>query len=156
MDIEALRNAVVADPTDVKAFTELHDACIESKDFATLKEVFETVFPAIEDSPEKDRILRVVDKQARTHPDAGVKHWLNAQLGLLFWKTLDNPDRAEVYFRRVQDAAGQKGGLVGEFSCAVAAAVVDDHPQCRLQCLPCQTVNRLFDEFSFVFCRRNN
>ncbi|MFT5430295.1 MAG: tetratricopeptide (TPR) repeat protein [Myxococcota bacterium] len=115
MDIEALRNAVVADPTDHKAFEELHNACIDNKDFSTLKEVYEEVFPAIEGTDEQARILRIVDKQARTNPDAGIKHWLNAQLGLLFWKKLDNPDRAEVYFRRVQDAAGQKGGLVGEF-----------------------------------------
>jgi len=101
-------------PTDIKAFESLQDALITEGRLPELKEIYEMVFPAVQDAPERDRILRVVDHRARTTEDLGVRHWLNAQLGLLFWKQLDNPDRAEVYFRRVQDAAGQTG-MVGEF-----------------------------------------
>ena len=101
-------------PTDVKAFESLQNALLEEGRLPELKEVYEQVFPAVQDKPERDRILRAVDQKARTHPDDGIKHWLNAQLGLLFWKQLENPDRAEVYFRRVQAAAGQSG-MVAEF-----------------------------------------
>ena len=114
MDIDALRSAVEETPTDVGAFTSLQDALIEAQRLKDLKEVYEMVFTAVKEAPERDRILRVVDQRARTVEDLGIRHWLNVQLGLMFWKTLENPDRAEVYFRRVQDAAGQKG-IVGDF-----------------------------------------
>ena len=114
MDVEALRSTVEADPSDVKAFEALQDALINEGRLPDLKEVYENVFPAVQDTPARDRILRVVDQRARNCEDEGIRHWLNAQLGLLFWKKLENPDRAEVYFRRVKDAAGQMG-MVGEF-----------------------------------------
>ncbi|HIA04938.1 MAG TPA: tetratricopeptide repeat protein, partial [Myxococcales bacterium] len=56
----------------------------------------------------------IVDNRARTTEDEQVKKWLNSQLGMLFWKNFSKPEKAEVYFRRVQKTAGQDE-VVAEF-----------------------------------------
>ncbi len=115
MDIAEMRDAIAKNPTDAVTFEKLQNALLDERKLPELKAVYESVFPAIKDSPDKEKILRLVDNAARLYDDEGIKHWLNAQLGILYWRVLDSLDRAEVYFRRVQDAAGHSGGMVGEF-----------------------------------------
>jgi len=115
MDIVALRDSLNANPSDVGVFQKLQDALLEAGQLAELKEVYEHVFPALQGTPELDRVLRLVDKHARKSEDPAIQQWLNAQLGLLFWKTLNNPDRAEVYFRRLQEHGTGQGGMIDEF-----------------------------------------
>ncbi len=115
MDIDALRSSLQANPADAVALEKIQAALMADRKLKDLRDIYEQVFTALKDSPDKEKALRVVDNAAKTHEDDGIKHWLNAQLGLIFWKQLDSLDRAEVYFRRVQDAAGHAGGMVGEF-----------------------------------------
>jgi len=103
MDLTELREKLAADPADFKTFEAGQKTLLENGQLEELGELYQQVVAALGDAPERDRILRLIDVQARTNEDEEIKSWVNLQLGQLYWQTLDNADRAEVYFRRIKD-----------------------------------------------------
>ncbi len=114
MDLDTLRTSFTSNPADVANFEKLQDALLESGALADLKTVYDIFFERVTDQGVRDRVLRSMDQKTKTVPDEGIQSWLSAQLGLIWWQTLKNADRAEVYFRRLQSAAGADG-MVADF-----------------------------------------
>ena len=103
MDLTALREKLEETPTDFKAFEAIQGALLKEQNLDELGQIYRQVLGAIGEDPARDRILRLIDVQARTFEDENTQGWLNFELGRLYWEVLENPDRAEVYFRRIKD-----------------------------------------------------
>ena len=69
MDLTELREKLAADPADFKTFEAGQKTLLENGQLEELGELYQQVVAALGDAPERDRILRLIDVQARTNEE---------------------------------------------------------------------------------------
>ena len=114
MDINELRDILSADPHNLDAFEKLQAALIDAGDLDGLRELHDTTLELVNGHVDVEPFLRTMDIKARTSNDEAVSSYLYGKLGNVYWRVLDKPDKAELYFRRLE-------GKVGDFA--------DDHAE---------------------------
>lgn len=107
MDINELRDTLSAEPLNLDAFEKLQAALIDSGDLDGLRELHDTTFGVANGEATIEPFLRTMDIKARTAGDDSVSTYLYGRLGLAYWRKLDKPDKAELYFRRLEGKTGE-------------------------------------------------
>ena len=107
MDINELRDTLSAEPLNLDAFEKLQAALIDASDLEGLRELHDTTMEAADGEAVVEPFLRTMDIKARTAGDEAISTYLYGRLGLAYWRKLDKPDKAELYFRRLEGKTGE-------------------------------------------------
>ncbi|PIE19200.1 MAG: hypothetical protein CSA66_02830 [Proteobacteria bacterium] len=102
MSTAELYAAVEANPSDVRAFEALIKHLVAEGDEATLEQVYRQVPDWAPDA--QSPLLRVLNQQARVNKEAAIGSFLQYQNGLMLWQRYDEPQKAEMSFRKVTSA----------------------------------------------------
>jgi len=101
MSTSELLAAVEENPSDYKAFETLIKHLVSEGDQDGLESVYERV-PGWAPGDPQSALLRVLSQVARVTKDEPMSSFLNYRNGLLFWKGYDEPQKAEMSFRKVE------------------------------------------------------
>ena len=100
------------DPTNHKSFEALLKHCIAEDDRDFLVSIYERVPEWASDG--NARIVQVLGQQARVNKEKPIADFLHFYTGKLLWKSYNDPQKAEMSFRKVK-ADPPEPGLLREF-----------------------------------------
>lgn len=95
--------AFEANPSDHRAFEALIKHLVSEEDRDTLELVFSQV-PGWTGGDPQHALLRILSQQARLTKVEPLSSFLNYQNGLLLWQSFNDPQKAEMSFRKVEVA----------------------------------------------------
>lgn len=113
MDISALKATLAQQPWNIDAAEKLQAALADAGDLAGLSELHRQLADAYTGQVDPEPFLRSADLRARTCNNEAVATLLYGHLGLFYWRKLDNSDKAELYFRRLE---GHTAGFEQEYN----------------------------------------
>ncbi|MCA9514418.1 MAG: tetratricopeptide repeat protein [Myxococcales bacterium] len=93
--------AFEANPSDHRAFEALIKHLVSEDDRETLELVF-TQAPTWAGGDPQHAVLRILSQQARLTKEEPLSSFLNYQNGLLLWQQFNDPQKAEMSFRKVE------------------------------------------------------
>ena len=115
MDIAALQETFISDPLNPKVLEQYQNALLEAGDPVGLREMHGILFDHYSADAGLEAFLRQTDMKARTAETPELSAELYGSLGRLHWKKGENPDRAELYFRRLKGQESPFEGMIHEF-----------------------------------------
>lgn len=113
MDISVLKATLAQHPWNIEAAEKLQAALADAGDLEGLTELHRQLAQTYSGQVDPEPFLRTVDLRARTCNNEAVATLLYGHLGLFYWKKLDNSDKAELYFRRLE---GHSAGFEQEYN----------------------------------------
>ena len=115
MDIAEIHERLAQEHLDPKELESLQTTLIGEADAPGLNALHAIVWDRYDVEIGLDGLLRTAEVKARTCGDDAVAGMLYARLGLLHWQKMENPDKAELYFRRVAGRAPAHDAEIREF-----------------------------------------
>ena len=115
MELAHLQDQFLSDPMNPTSLEAYQNALLESEDLEALREMHRILFDAFTPEANLDAFLRQTDMKARTAATPELSGELYGSLGRLFWRKGNEPDKAELYFRRVKGKTDAFDGDLHEF-----------------------------------------
>jgi tetratricopeptide (TPR) repeat protein len=101
MAISELFEALEQNPSDLQTLDAIQNACIEASDQENLERAYATVLSRLEDPKDVEGVLRRVEMKVRQVPNEELQTWMQFYVGFQYWTRLQNPDKAEMLFRKL-------------------------------------------------------
>lgn len=101
MEISELFEALERNPSDLQTLDAIQNASIEAIDQENLERAYATVLSRLEDAKEVEQVLRRIEMKVRQVPNEDLQMWMQFYVGFQYWTRLQNPDKAEMLFRKI-------------------------------------------------------
>jgi len=115
MEISELFEALEQNPSDLQTLDAIQNACIEASDQENLERAYATVLARLEDPKDVEGVLRRIEMKVRQVPNEELQMWMQFYIGFQYWTRLQNPDKAEMLFRKLGTEEGPYFPVLTDF-----------------------------------------
>jgi len=115
MEFADLQEQFLSNPLEPNTLEQYQTALLQAEDADGIREMHAILFEAYDAEANIDAFLRQTEMKARTAPTPQISGELYGALGRIYWKKSGEPDKAELYFRRIKGNTNTFDGDLHEF-----------------------------------------